>query len=86
MATLTENITAYESMQRSLELDHLGKWVVFHDKKLEGFYDSFESAAESAVENFGIGPYLIRQIGVAPITLPASAQFRPVTENVFTSD
>ena len=33
MATLKENIAAYEAMQNDLELDYFGKWVVFHNEK-----------------------------------------------------
>ncbi len=78
MSTLTEEIYAYEGMQRNLEINHLGKWVVVHSKQLAGVYDSFESAAEAAVGRFGSGPYLIRTVGAAPITLPASVLYHPV--------
>ena len=36
MATLKENIAAYEAMQNDLELDYFGKWVIFHDEKMVG--------------------------------------------------
>lgn len=81
MSTLTEEISAYEGMQRTLETDHFGKWVVVHNKELAGVYDSFESAAEDAVERFGSGPYLIREVGAAPITLPASVLYHPVADH-----
>ena len=81
MSTLTEEISAYEGMQRTLEVDHFGKWVVIHNKKLVDLYDSFESAAEDAVERFGSGPYLIRKVGAAPVTLPASVLYQPVTDH-----
>lgn len=81
MTTLSEEIGAYESMRRTLELDHLGKWVVVHDKELSGVYDSFEDAAENAVERFGSGPYLIREVGASSVTLPASVQYRPVFDS-----
>ncbi len=82
MANLSKEIVAYESLQRLLELDHFGKWVIFHDRKLSGIFDSFESAAESAVEQFGSGPYLIRKVGTSPVTLPASVQYRPIFSDV----
>ncbi len=81
MTTLSEEIVAYESMQRSLELNHLGKWVVIRDKTLSGIYHSFQDAAENAVEQFGSGPYLIREVGSSPVTLPASILYRPVVDN-----
>ncbi len=81
MSKLTEEIVAYKTMQRELEIDYMGRWVVIHDKKLSGIYNSFEAAAEKAVEQFGSGPYLIKEVGVSPVTLPASVLYRPVLEN-----
>lgn len=78
MATLKNEIAAYEGMRNDLELEHLGKWVVVRDEKLVGTYESFEEAAESAVERFGRGPYLIRQVGAPPLVLPASVKYQPV--------
>ncbi len=78
MAKLSEEIAAYERRRGELEMDYLGKWVVFHDEELVGTYETFEAAAESAVERFGRGPYLIRQVGAPPLQLPASILYRPV--------
>lgn len=78
MTTLKKEIAAYETMRGDLEMEQLGKWVVVHDEKLAGTYDSFQKAAEDAVQRFGRGPYLIRQIGAPPLTLPASALYQPV--------
>ena len=77
MAELDQEIAAYEGMSKELEAHHMGKWVLIHDLKLIAVYESFESAAEDAVGRFGRGPYLIRQIGAPPITLPASVMYRP---------
>ncbi len=76
--TLTREIAAYEDMRNTLETDHLGKWVIVHDEKLVALHDTFEAAAEEAMGRFGAGPYLIRQVGAGPITLPASALYNPV--------
>ena len=76
MANLSVELEAYEGMRRELELDHLGKWVVVHDKKLVGIYESFQEAAGVAMERFGRGPYLIKQVGEGPIRLPAAALYR----------
>ena len=78
MTTLKKEIAAYETMRGDLEMEQLGKWVVVHDEKLAGTYDSFQKAAEDAVRQFGRGPYLIRQIGAPPLTLPASVLYQPV--------
>ena len=80
MQTLTEEIAAYEGMRRTLEIDHFGKWVVVYGGKLAGVYDSFEKAADDAVSRFGRGPYLIREVGAPPTTLPASVLYHPVTD------
>ena len=82
MSTLSEEIAAYKGMQRLLETDHFGKWVVVHNKELAGVYGSFEAAAEDAVERFGSGPYLIREVGAAPIALPASVLYHPLADHV----
>lgn len=78
MAGLRDEIAAYEAMRADLESAHLGEWAVVHDQELIGTYPSFDLAARDAVQRFGRGPYLIRQIGVAELTLPASAMYVPV--------
>ena len=69
---LDSQIAAYEDMKPTLDTEHYGKWVVFHAEEFRGSYDSFEEAAEDAMERFGEGPYLIRQVGARPTGLPAS--------------
>ncbi len=78
MATLTDEIAAYEDMRNGLEAQHFGEWVVFHNKELIGTYKEFEEAASDATERFGRGPYLIRQVGTPPVRLPASVQYRRI--------
>jgi hypothetical protein len=77
MAELRDEISAYEQMRADLEASSLGKWVLVHDGQLIGTYDTFDAAANEAVERFGFGPYLIRQIGAPPIALPASVLYQP---------
>ena len=47
-------------------------------QELIGNYASFEDAAQDAVAKFGRGPYLIRQVGAASVTLPASVMYAPI--------
>jgi hypothetical protein len=75
MQDIDNEISAYDAMREELEIHHMGEWVVMHDGKLIGTYPSFENAANDAVSRFGRGPYLIRQIGAPPITLPASVMY-----------
>ena len=78
MATLTREIAAYERMREDLESEHHGRWVVVHDERLVDTYPSFELAADDAVSRFGRGPYLIREVGGRPPSLPASVLYRPL--------
>jgi len=73
---LENEIAAFNAVRADLERQHNGKWVVFHGEALAGVYDSFEVAAEAAVQEFGRGPYLIRQVGSVEIVLPASIMYR----------
>lgn len=69
---IQNEIAAYESEKERLETSLLGRWVVFHNEEMAGDYEDFQEAAKAAVEQFGDGPYLIRQVGTAPVeTLPA---------------
>jgi hypothetical protein len=72
---LNSEIEAYETMREDLESKHTGKWVLVKDQKLVNLYDSFEAAAQDAVRLFGRGPYLMRQVGAPPVTLPASLMY-----------
>lgn len=78
MSDIETEIEAYEKLQGELELKHMGKWVLMKDGQLVGMFDSFELAAADAVNRFGRGPYLIRQIGAPPVTLPASVMYNLV--------
>lgn len=83
MADIDREIAAYQERQAEMERTHMGKWVLFRDGQLVSVFDSFELAAEEAVKRFGRGPYLIRQVGAPPVTLPASVMYHPVRgENI----
>jgi hypothetical protein len=70
MAHLDVEIAAYRSQLFDLESNFRGKWTLFRGAQRIDIYDTFEMAADDAVKRFGSGPYLIRQIGAPPITLP----------------
>ena len=78
MADLDMEIAAYGAKREELEASHMGKWVLVHECELIGIFDSFQAAAEDAVRKFGRGPYLIRQVGAPPVTLPASVMYNVV--------
>ena len=76
VATLSENIAAYEKAQNALETDHWGKYVVFYGEEMQGTFQEFHEAAEFAVKQWGRGPYLIRMVGRSEFVMPASVQYR----------
>ena len=75
-STLSAEIAAYETMRSKLEMDHNGEWVVIYAGAISGYFESMEDAAHHAVETHGRGPYLIRQVGAPPITLPTSVIYQ----------
>lgn len=75
MATLDDNIAAYDARKGELERDHFKEWAVFYERELAGLFPDFERAASDAVQRFGRGPYLIRQVGEGPVTIPASVMY-----------
>jgi len=77
VASIDDDIAVYEARRPELEAKHMGKWALVHDREIIAILDSFEETAEAAVEKFGRGPYLIRQVGAPPITLPASVMYNP---------
>jgi hypothetical protein len=73
MGTLNREIEVFNDMQPELESDFMGKWVVFHDRKLVGAYDTFALAVTDAYEKRKIRPCLIRKVGQKGV--PASVRF-----------
>lgn len=71
MALETE-IATYEQKREELERHYMGKFVVIQNGDIVGAYDTFANAAAMAVARFGRGPYLIRQVGAPPPSLPVS--------------
>lgn len=77
MSPIQDEIAAFERLKAGLETDHLGEWALVHHGELVRLFPSFEEAAAEAVRQFGSGPFLIRQIGSEPLTLPASVMYQP---------
>ena len=78
MPELDRDYAAYEAMKGELTARYNGQWVLFYDGAFVAAFNDFESAAETAVGRFGRGPYLIRQVGAPPTTLPASVMYVPL--------
>ena len=71
-STLEANISAYEKMQDTLEEEHMYKWALFYNENLVDVFDSLDFAAHHATRHFGVGPFLIRQIGMKTPTRMSS--------------
>ena len=81
MSKIDRELDAFGAMKADLEKHHMGKWVVVHDGRLVDAFDTLDTAATEAVRRFGRGPYLIRQVGAPPASLPASVLYRPVDDH-----
>lgn len=77
MSVLRNDIAAFDRMGAELLKKHKGQWALFQGGEFVGAYDDFEAAATVAVDRFGAGPYLIRQVGARPIQLPGGMVFTP---------
>ena len=75
---LDREIAAFNRARAELEHHHTHKFVVFHDAKFQGAFDTLNHAAAHAREHFGAGPYLIRQVGMDFGPLPTSILYHPV--------
>ena len=75
---LDRETSLYEQRKAEFEKKHRWEWVVIHGEEVVGFYDDFQDAAQVAVERFGRGPYLIRQIGIPKQPLPIAVLYHPV--------
>lgn len=75
MADIQAEVEAFERMQPELEVKYRDRWVLIHDGELINDFDSFDLAARDAVKRFGRGPFLIRQVGAPPTTLPISVMY-----------
>ena len=78
MDALDKDISAFEKVRENFETHYMGKWVLFHDEKMIGAFDTFDGAAQEATQKFGKGPYLIRQVGARSQALPASVLYQQI--------
>jgi hypothetical protein len=55
-----------------IEASPTGQWMLIRGSDLVGTFDSFDDAAERAVQEFGAGSYLVRTGAAPTVTLPSS--------------
>lgn len=56
----------------TIETSPTGSWVLKDGTHEVATFASFEAAAARAVEDFGVGSYLVRISGATTVTVPAS--------------
>ena len=81
MGELDVEIATYNRMREQLEANHHLEWVVIHGEELVGTFDDFQVAAKTAVKRFKREPFLLRQVGRGPRTLPTSVWGRRVYDH-----
>lgn len=69
---LERELATFEKERERLEREHSGKFVLIHGDEAIGTYDSFDTAADEGLRRFGREPFLIRQVGEAPVELPTA--------------
>ena len=79
MAVLDREIAAYANRKDELEASYNGRWVVFHDDEFVGSFGTLDEAAVAAARRFGLGPYLIRQVGAPAPRLSSSVLYRRIS-------
>jgi hypothetical protein len=72
VSSIQDEIDAFNKLQPELETKHMGEWILIRDRKVVGLFPTFDAAAAEALQRFGRGQYLIREIGAEPIRLPVS--------------
>lgn len=70
MASLADQIKAYEATLPQLKAEHGSKWAVLVDCTFKGAFDGYEQASHFARESFPSGGYLIRHMDEEPVTAP----------------
>ena len=62
-AGLRAIIEAYEAKRDEVEREHLGRYVVFRDRKIVDAFESSDNAITHSLETFGVAPDLFGQVG-----------------------
>ena len=64
---LLDQIQAYQDMKEELERDYFGRWIIIHQGRVQGDYESFDHAEEARKQlSFPIMECLIKLVGYEP--------------------
>ena len=59
---LAKELATYEAHRDELLGSHEGKYVLVHGDKIEGVWDTYKDALEAGYRDFGLEPFLVKQI------------------------
>lgn len=57
-----ENELALYERQKAELMEHQGKWVLIGNDRVVGFFDTYPDAIDRGYAEFGLDPFLVRQI------------------------
>lgn len=59
---LSKEVEAFLRERTTLQKQHASQWVVFAEERYRGAFDNYEGAVRFAIERFGGGPFLVRNV------------------------
>lgn len=59
---LSKDVEAFLRERAVLRRQHPSQWVVFAEERYRGAFDNYEGAVRFAIERFGGGPFLVRNV------------------------
>ena len=65
-----------ETARAVIEVTAEGNWALISGSGAVEIFESYHDASTRAVEEFGVGSYLIRTAGASIVTLPSSVVFQ----------
>ena len=63
------NLDAYEKIKDDLERENFGRIALLHKGELVSIYNDKHDAYQTGYDRFGLGNFVIKQIGGRPISL-----------------
>ena len=67
---LSEEIEAFQKNRTRMIGEFGSAWVIFVDSELKGHFQTFQKAAQYALDHFASAPFLIRHTMEPPLRIP----------------
>ncbi len=82
---LEKELATYESHREELVLANEGKFVLIHGDAIAGVWDTYKDALAAGYSQFGLSPFLIKQIQGMERVLFFTRDMAPPDANINTS-